>query len=70
MKNRTFEGRPFESFINEANKSRAVPEAIDLLNQMLVYDKNLRITPKKAMEHHYFDPIRKFALEQEEKGEG
>ena len=46
MKNRTFEGRPFESFINEGNKSRAVPEAIDLLNRMLVYDKNLRITPK------------------------
>ena len=33
-------------------------EALDLLGKMLVYDKNLRITPIDAMKHPYFHPIR------------
>jgi casein kinase II subunit alpha len=33
-------------------------EALDLLRKMLVYDKNLRITPRDALKHAYFDPIR------------
>jgi len=38
------------------------PEAIDLLEKMLVYDKNKRITCKDAMAHAYFNPIREFLL--------
>jgi serine/threonine protein kinase len=34
-------------------------EGLDLLRKMMVYDKNLRITPIEAMKHRYFDPIRK-----------
>jgi casein kinase II subunit alpha len=33
-------------------------EAIDLLSKMLVYDHAERITPKEAMEHEYFAPVR------------
>ena len=34
-------------------------DALDLLSKMLVYDHAERITPKDALEHRYFDPIRK-----------
>lgn len=36
------------------------PEALDLLDKMLRYDKNERIIPKEAMKHEYFDPVRDF----------
>jgi len=32
---------------------------LDLLNKMLVYDHAERVTPKDALEHRYFDPVRK-----------
>ena len=44
-------------------------DAIDLLDKMLRYDKNDRIRPREAMEHKYFDPIREFAKQQEDRGE-
>jgi casein kinase II subunit alpha len=44
--------------INSKNQERATKEGIDLLQKMLVYDKNCRITPKDAMAHEYFAPIR------------
>ena len=33
-----------------------------MLDKMLRYDKNLRIIPKEAMKHEYFDPIRDFVM--------
>lgn len=35
---------------------------MDLLKQMLVYDHHKRITPKDAMNHAYFDPIKKSGI--------
>jgi casein kinase II subunit alpha len=32
-------------------------EALDLMDKMLVYDRELRIAPKEAMEHPYFKPV-------------
>jgi casein kinase II subunit alpha len=69
MKGQNFPKRPWESFINESNKHLVDKDGLDLLSKMLVYDKNLRITPKDAMAHRYFDPIREFAKLQEERGE-
>ena len=40
------------------------PEALDLLEKMLQYDKNKRIGCKEAMAHKYFDPIRDFLKKQ------
>lgn len=37
-------------------------DAIDLLNQLLVYDHELRLTAKQAMQHKYFDPVRNRVL--------
>ena len=34
-------------------------DAIDLLSKMLIYDHADRITPKDAMEHAYFLPLKK-----------
>ena len=34
-------------------------DALDLLDKMLVYDHHERILPREAMEHRYFDVIRK-----------
>jgi casein kinase II subunit alpha len=33
-------------------------EAIDLLSKMLKYDHAERITPREAMEHPYFKPVK------------
>lgn len=41
--------------------------ALDLLDNMLRYDKNERIRPKEAMQHPYFDPVRDFLKEQKAK---
>jgi len=49
---------PYESLINARNQDRVTKEGIDLLRKMLVYDKNNRITPRDAMKHEYFAPIR------------
>ena len=51
---------PFSAFINENNKHMVSPEALDLQEKMLKYDKNERINCKEAMAHPYFDPVREF----------
>jgi len=40
---------PWSAFVNDKNKDRCSAEGFDLLSKMLVYDKNLRITPAAAM---------------------
>ena len=49
MKNYSFPRRPWASFINEKNQHLVNEDALDLLDKMLRYDKNLRIRPKDAM---------------------
>jgi hypothetical protein len=46
--------------VNSKNKELAHEEAIDLLDKMLKMDVNLRIRPREALKHRYFDPIREF----------
>jgi len=50
---------PFESFVKPENKHLANPEALNLLNKMLLYDKEERIAAKDAILDPYFDPVRK-----------
>ena len=54
---------PFTNFVNSSNKSFTKPEALDLLECMLVYDKAQRINAKDAMEHKYFEPVKKYLAE-------
>ena len=44
--------------INKENKLLVNDDALDLLDKMLIYDHSERITPKDAMEHQYFKPIK------------
>ena len=50
--------KPWTKFINQQNESLVSEEALDLLDKMLRYDHAERITPKDAMEHPYFKPIK------------
>ena len=47
---------PFEKIL----KNRIIPEYfIDLISKLLIYNPNKRLTAEKALEHQYFDEIRK-----------
>jgi len=47
-----------EHFVNKGNQHLVSEEGLDLLRNMLVYDKNLRVTPIDAMKHSYFNPVK------------
>ena len=51
--------RSWNQFITPENKHLAVAEAIDLMSKVLIIDHQQRLTAKEAMNHPYFDPIRK-----------
>ena len=53
--------KKWDKYMNHSNESLVSEEALDLLDSMLRYDHAERITPKDAMEHAYFKPIRENA---------
>lgn len=50
--------KPWTWFIKGDNQEFATPDALDLIDKMLVYDHTERILPKEAMQHKFFDPVR------------
>lgn len=44
--------------MNENNKDLVSQEFLDLIDRLLRYDHQERLTAKEAMKHAYFDPIR------------
>lgn len=54
--------KPWSKFIKPDNQSLCSDEALDLLSRMLQYDHAERILPKEALQHKYFDPVRKWFL--------
>ncbi len=50
--------KPWSKFVTSENAALCPDAAIDILSKMLVYDHAERITPKEAMEHEYFAPVR------------
>ncbi len=50
--------KSWDRFKNSTNAHLVTEDALELLDQMLVYDHQKRVTAKKAMEHRYFDPVR------------
>jgi len=51
--------KPWSNFVKTKNRTLAVQEAIDLLEALLKYDHQERLTAKEAMQHPYFQPLRK-----------
>ncbi|XP_067853790.1 casein kinase II subunit alpha' isoform X1 [Heptranchias perlo] len=49
----------WEQFIHSENRHLVSPEALDLLDKLLRYDHQQRLTAKEAMEHPYFYPVMK-----------
>jgi casein kinase II subunit alpha len=52
-----FPRKPWSKFITQDNYKLACPNAVDLLDKMLVYDHAKRILPLEAMAHPYFEPV-------------
>ena len=52
--------KPWHKFVNSQNEHLVSEEAIDMLSKMLRYDHAERITPKDAMEHPYFKPVKEY----------
>jgi casein kinase II subunit alpha len=52
--------KPWHKFVTSQNEHLVSEEALDLLMKMLKYDHAERVTPKDAMEHPYFKPVREF----------
>jgi len=54
--------RSWQSYITPACQSRCTPDALALLDGLLVYDMPARLTAREAMAMPYFDPVRAEAL--------
>lgn len=46
------------SFIDSKNKDRVNQDGLDLLERLLCMNKDERITPRDALTHKFFQPIR------------
>jgi casein kinase II subunit alpha len=46
--------------VTTTNEHLVNEEALDLLSKMLVYDHAMRVTPRDAMDHPYFAPIKEY----------
>lgn len=46
-----------EQFVNDKNRHLVSLEAIDLLDKLLRYDHQERLTAQEAMDHAYFNPV-------------
>ena len=50
--------KPWTKFITPENQHLVTPEAIDLLDKLLRYDHQERLSPVEAMQHLYFAPVK------------
>ncbi|KAI8872492.1 kinase-like protein [Ramicandelaber brevisporus] len=50
--------KPWIKFVTPENRSLANDQAISLLDGLLRYDHQARLTPKEAMQHPYFDIVK------------
>lgn len=48
----------WRKFVNADNQHLVTPEALNLLDSLLQYDHQARLTAREAMEHEYFDAVK------------
>lgn len=53
--------KPWQKFVTSENQRFISTEAIDLLDRLLRYDHQERLTAKEAQGHPYFEPVRNAA---------
>ena len=49
--------KAWQRFVTQDNTHLVSPEAIDLLDKLLRYDHQDRLSPMEAMKHPYFAPV-------------
>ena len=49
--------KPWKTFVNASNKALANDDALDLMDGLLRYDHQERLTAKEAMQHPYFEGL-------------
>jgi len=54
----TQQRKPWKRFVAPENSHLCSAEALDLLDKLLQYDHQKRVTAQEAMAHPYFDPVR------------
>ena len=50
--------RTFDELLTDTNRQYVSKDSLDLLNKLLVFDQDKRITALEAMQHPYFDGVR------------
>jgi len=63
--NNKYQRKAWDKFVTNANKKYISPEALDFVDKLLRYDHLERLTPREAMQHAYFKPIREYWAEQQ-----
>ncbi|GJJ75587.1 casein kinase II subunit alpha [Entomortierella parvispora] len=58
-----FKPRPWKAFVNDDNAHLASTTVFDLLDGLVRYDHQERLTAKEAMQHRYFNPLRSINME-------
>ncbi|KAK9458579.1 casein kinase II subunit alpha [Lipomyces oligophaga] len=54
-----FPRKPWQRFVTAENKKYISAEALDFLDKLLRFDHQERLTAKEAMQHDYFEPVRR-----------
>jgi casein kinase II subunit alpha len=57
--------KPWIRFVGPDNQRYISADVLDLLDRLLRYDHQERPTPREAMTHAYFDPVRETCLKKE-----
>merc|ERR1712129_549163 len=55
-----YQRKPWTKFVNNYNKKYMSNESLDFVARLLRYDHAKRLTPREAMAHAYFKPIREY----------
>lgn len=54
-----FPQKPWEAWINDKNRDRVSEEGLDLISKLMLADHTRRLTAREALDHAFFDPVRR-----------
>merc|ERR1711916_33437 len=56
--------RPWSYYTNPKHADKATSAGVDLVDKLLMWDHESRLTARQALEHPFFDPIRDIEIRQ------